>query len=99
MREGNIIVKAQPLKDFATRIFSACNISSENALKWADVLVWANLRGVDSHGVLRIPRYIETIKNGNINARPNITIEKKDAAIAVLDWDASPFTIWMARAM
>ena len=90
MSEGNIIVKAQPLKDFATRIFSACNISSENALKWADVLVWANLRGVDSHGVLRIPRYIETIKNGNINARPNITIEKKDAAIAVLDCDASP---------
>jgi len=99
MSDGNIIVKAQTLKDFATSIFSACNISSEDALKWADVLVWANLRGVDSHGVLRIPRYIETIKNGNIKARPNITIEKKDGAIAVLDCDAAPGPIGMSRAM
>ena len=99
MSDGNIIVKAQTLKDFATSIFSACNISSEDALKWADVLVWANLRGVDSHGVLRIPRYIETIKNGNIKARPNITVEKKDGAIAVLDCDAAPGPIGMSRAM
>ena len=99
MSDGNIIVKAQTLKDFATSIFSACNISSEDALKWADVLVWANLRGVDSHGVLRIQRYIETIKNGNIKARPNITLEKKDGAIAVLDCDAAPGPIGMSRAM
>jgi ureidoglycolate dehydrogenase (NAD+) len=99
MSDGNIIVKAQTLKDFATSIFSSCNISSEDALKWADVLVWANLRGVDSHGVLRIPRYIETIQNGNIKARPNITIEKKDGAIAVLDCDAAPGPIGMTRAM
>jgi ureidoglycolate dehydrogenase (NAD+) len=96
---GDIIVTAEALKDFAARIFVACDVSAEHAELWADILVWANLRGVDSHGVLRIPRYIQTLGNGNINARPNMTVERRAGAIAVIDCDNAPGPVGMSRAM
>ncbi len=96
---GNILVTAEALKDFAARVFTACDVSQDDAALWADLLVWANLRGVDSHGVLRIPRYVQTLRNGNINARPNITVDRRDGAIAVIDCDNAPGPVGMSRAM
>jgi len=96
---GEIIVTAAALKEFAARVFVACDVAPEDAALWADILVWANLRGVDSHGVLRIPRYIQTLANGNINAAPNITLDRRAGAIAVIDCDNAPGPVGMARAM
>jgi ureidoglycolate dehydrogenase (NAD+) len=96
---GDIIVTAEALQDFAARVFVACDVAPDDAALWADLLVWANLRGVDSHGVLRIPRYIQTLSNGNIHARPNITVDRRDGAIAVIDCDAAPGPVGMSRAM
>ena len=96
---GDIIVTAEALKNFAARVFAACDVAPDDAALWADLLVWANLRGVDSHGVLRIPRYIQTLGNGNINARPNITVDRRDGAIAVIDCDNAPGPVAMSRAM
>jgi ureidoglycolate dehydrogenase (NAD+) len=96
---GDIIVTAEALKDFAARVFTACDVSADDAELWADILVWANLRGVDSHGVLRIPRYIQTLANGNINPRPNITLDRRAGAIAVIDCDNAPGPVAMSRAM
>ena len=53
-------------------------------------LVWSNLRGVDSHGVLRIPRYIELLAKNAINSAPVMRVEKKAGAIAVLEADLAP---------
>ena len=36
------------------------------------MLVWANLRGTDSHGIIRIPRYIDLVQAKSINAAPDI---------------------------
>jgi len=99
MSDGDIIVTADALKAFAARVFTACDVPPDDASLWADILVWANLRGVDSHGVLRIPRYIETLHSGDIRARPNITVARRAGAIAVLDCDAAPGPVAMARAM
>ncbi|NKB47899.1 MAG: Ldh family oxidoreductase [Alphaproteobacteria bacterium] len=96
---GDIIVTAEALRDFAARVFTTCDVSNEDAALWADILVWANLRGVDSHGVLRIPRYIQTLSSGNINARPNITVDRRAGAIAVIDCDNAPGPVAMSRAM
>ena len=79
MSEGIRVVSDKALKDFAAKVFASCSVKPENAELWAEILVWANLRGVDSHGVLRIPRYVESLKNGNINPRPNISMEKSSA--------------------
>ena len=46
----------EPLKQFTQEVFTAVGLPPQDAEIEAEVLVWANLRGVDSHGVLRIPR-------------------------------------------
>jgi len=50
-----------------------------------DVLVEANLRGVDSHGVARLPHYLRRIRHGSIEPRPKITLERVSASTALLD--------------
>ena len=63
------------------------------------MLVWANLRGTDSHGIIRIPRYIDLINAKSINAAPNIRVERKAGAAVVLEADRAPSAVAMTRAM
>jgi ureidoglycolate dehydrogenase (NAD+) len=93
------VVSAEALKRFVKEIFRSSDVSDEHAEIWADMLVWANLRGMDSHGVLRIPRYIAYMKNGNIHARPNMKVEKRSGAIAVIDSDWAPGPVALSAAM
>lgn len=52
------------LSDFVQRLFVARGMSAENAAKIASVLVWADMRGSDTHGVSRIPHYFGMIDKG-----------------------------------
>jgi ureidoglycolate dehydrogenase (NAD+) len=53
----------------------------------AELLVWANLRGVDSHGVLRIPWYLELIAKGEMKTHPKIQVLQETPASVVIDAD------------
>ena len=53
MSNDDRIVSADTLKDFTKALLRSADVSEEHAGTWADILVWANLRGMDSHGVLR----------------------------------------------
>jgi uncharacterized oxidoreductase len=57
-------LRADALKDFATRLLSAGGVGPDEAALVAESLVGANLRGHDSHGVMRIPSYLEFCKKG-----------------------------------
>jgi ureidoglycolate dehydrogenase (NAD+) len=72
----------------------------EDAEIEAELLVWANLRGVDSHGVLRIPWYLELIDKGEMNTRPHLQILKETPATFVMDADhglGPVVTTWAMR--
>ena len=71
MAEDAIRIGAADLQDFAKNVFIKVGMPSEDAALEAEVLVWANLRGVDSHGVLRIPSYVEMVYKGDMNPRPS----------------------------
>src|ERR1700680_4130067 len=92
------ISKAELLA-FSGAIFVAAGVSRAHADEWANMLIWANLRGVDSHGVIRIPRYLDLLRRKSINATPNMRIERKDGAITVLEADRAPGAVAMTRAM
>src|SRR5258707_15708159 len=64
----------------------------------ADVLVWANLRGVATHGVMRIPRYVDLIETGDMNPRPAITVRTETPASALIEADRAPGPPAMMRA-
>lgn len=96
---NDILVRKADLTDFACAIFVAAGVETSMAQTWARVLVWANLRGVDSHGVIRMPRYLDLLRSQAINPRPDIRIEKRSGAIAVLEADRAPGPVAMSRAM
>src|SRR5215813_6756458 len=95
----DIILSKSDLTTFAAAIFTAAGVPPEMAGAWAEALVWANLRGVDSHGVIRIPRYLDLLRRKSINANPDMRIERKDGAIVVLEADRAPGAVAMTRAM
>ena len=53
----------QRLERLVCEIFVAAGMSEEHGRLVAQVLVWADLRGMGSHGVMRVPRYIGLIRN------------------------------------
>ena len=48
---------AEPLRKFSSDVFEAAGFCSEDALMAAEVLIWASLRGVDTHGIRNLKRY------------------------------------------
>src|ERR1700748_215023 len=87
------------LTRFATSVFETAGVAPDHAAIWAETLIWANLRGVDSHGVLRMPRYVELLAAGEINPTPNLRLLRSAGAIALLDADRAPGPVAMRRAM
>ena len=52
--------------------------------------MWTSLRGTDSHGVARLPVYIERLRTGVLNARPRPSVLRRAGAVAVVDGDQGP---------
>jgi ureidoglycolate dehydrogenase (NAD+) len=86
------------LRTFAANLLQAGGLAPEHAAQTADLLVWANLRGADSHGVLRIPRYVEMIELGIINPKAEPRLISDRGATAVLDADRAPGAVGMTMA-
>jgi len=97
--EDTIILGKSELLAYASDIFVAAGVPRTMADEWAGILIWANLRGVDSHGVIRIPRYLDLLRRKTINTAPDIRVEKRAGAISIMDADRAPGVIAMARAM
>ena len=74
----------EQLLEFSTEIFAKAGMRIEDAKIEADALVWANLRGVDSHGIMRIPWYIENIETRVMNPTPDIRIEVDTPAVSLI---------------
>jgi L-2-hydroxycarboxylate dehydrogenase (NAD+) len=78
-------VWADPLKDFCVRVFQKMDIPEEDARITAGVLVAADLRGIDSHGVARLRRYVNGLRDGVMVARPQVQVVAETPATALID--------------
>lgn len=87
MTQSEITVAWGPLKQFAKEVFVRLGASPEDAETEASALIWANLRGVDSHGVLQIPLYVQEVEGGYMNPKPDIQILKETPASLVIEAD------------
>jgi uncharacterized oxidoreductase len=75
------------LEALATRIFAALGVPHGDAAWVARLLVRANLRGHDSHGVIRVPQYAGSIRKGETNPRPAMQVLDDTPTTAILDGD------------
>ena len=91
-------VAADALRRFTGSIFARTGMLEADAGTVAEVLVWANLRGVDTHGVTRIPRYVNLIEAGDMNPRPAITVRNETPASILIDADRAAGPVAMMRA-
>lgn len=79
-------VHYETVKNFMKDCFVASGVPESDAEICADVLITADLRGIDSHGVGRLkPIYIDRIKSGQINPITKISIVKETPTTAVID--------------
>ena len=95
---GKVLVSADDLRALVAGMFAARGVRAADAAAVADALVWANLRGVDSHGVSRVPRYLELFDKGESVADAEVTVQRPRAAIAIVDAHAAPGPVAMNRA-
>jgi uncharacterized oxidoreductase len=78
-------IAADALERFAITLFLAGGVPEPGAQVVARSLVEANLRGHDSHGVMRIPSYLMRVKDGGIDPRAQLRIERETPASLVCD--------------
>ena len=78
----------ETLYEFSNNIFLKIGCSETDAAIATRVLLSADLRGVDSHGVARLSGYVRLWEAGRVNAKPNIHITHETPSTAVVDGDA-----------
>jgi LDH2 family malate/lactate/ureidoglycolate dehydrogenase len=79
------LYKSDILKDFCINILIKVGVKDEDAEIIADSLICAEIRGVKSHGVVRLPAYVKRLEKGVLSLNENIEFERKTGAMALLD--------------
>jgi LDH2 family malate/lactate/ureidoglycolate dehydrogenase len=92
---------------FARALLLAHGVPTKDAATVAACLVRADLRGVDTHGLVRLPGYLDRVRRGLVNAKPALAPQRVTPATAALDGQngfgfvvatrAMEEAIWMAR--
>jgi L-2-hydroxycarboxylate dehydrogenase (NAD+) len=76
------------LRRFVTEALVRSGVAPEQAAVVADVLVTADLRGIESHGVARLESYyVSRIRNGHLNPKPNYEIVRETETTVLFDAD------------
>ena len=73
-------------------------VPAADAAKIAELMLEADLIGADAHGVFRLPQYVQRLKLGSTNPRPNITVKRSAPATALVDGDNGMGHLVVARA-
>jgi L-2-hydroxycarboxylate dehydrogenase (NAD+) len=89
----------QQLYDFTNAVFLKMGCPPEDAALASQVLVSADLRGIDSHGVARLTGYVRLWEAGRINPTPNITVVHETPSTAVVDGDGGLGLVVAPKAM
>jgi len=86
-RAPGAIVSNAALTRFVATVLAQLYVPQSDAALVASALVEADLRGVESHGVVRFPIYVERIAAGAVNPRPRIRVLRESPTSAVVDGD------------
>lgn len=79
------VVNAESLKEFCIRVLRKLTVPEDEAKITSDVLVSADLRGIESHGVSRLPRYAKRLMNGWISPEAKLTVRRETPVSLLID--------------
>ena len=80
-----MLVNAERLRRFVTRIFTCAGAEDALAKETTDHLVLANLKGHDSHGVGMVPTYVGNIVRGNLQPNAHMAVRRDTGAVILAD--------------
>jgi LDH2 family malate/lactate/ureidoglycolate dehydrogenase len=89
----------EALMAFITAVLERLDVPADDARETAECLLLAELRGVDSHGLVRLPVYAKRLQAKVVKARPNITVHSPFPAVALVDADNALGPVAGTRAM
>ena len=78
---------AKVILRFIHKVFMAAGMPEEESCIVSELMTEADINGSDGHGIFRLPGYIRRIKEGGINLKPNIRIERQKSGMALVDGD------------
>ena len=78
-------IPASRLIAFATDVFVGAGVPPDDGAMVAESLVGANLRGHDSHGIMRVLQYVEFIERGEIRTGVDLRVVQETPALLVCD--------------
>jgi LDH2 family malate/lactate/ureidoglycolate dehydrogenase len=84
---GPALIADSILREFVTQIFQKAGMPEDDAALTADCLVFADLRGTETHGVSRVNTLVRKLEARVIKAKPDVRIVKKQGATLVVDGD------------
>ena len=83
----DIRCRVECLRPFCKGVLSQLGVPEEDAATFTDCLLFANLRGIDSHGIIRLPFYVRRLEVGGTKPRPDIRVVQDRASVALVDGD------------
>ena len=78
-------IRPEAAHAFAVDVLTHANVPVDRATIVADSVVRADLRGVDTHGINRLPGYIARVRSGVLDPSPSLTFQQKSPVMASLD--------------
>lgn len=85
MTGSEVVVPERELYALAVRALVAGGLTEDDARLAARVLVLADMFGLRTHGILRIPQYLGRVRIGGIDAAARVTVEKVAPGLAIVD--------------
>src|SRR5262245_6682989 len=92
------LIHHEKLTAFTAGCLEKLGLDPADARLVAETLVESNLRGVDGHGVVRLPHYATRLRNGSVKPRPRITVARTGPATAMVEGDAGMGQLVAVRA-
>src|SRR5690242_13117014 len=86
-KDGAARARAEDLTAFIACAFAAANVPDEDARVLAELITEADLRGSDTHGVIRLPLYVRRLRAGGVNPKPHMKVIEERPGSALVDGD------------
>src|ERR1700687_4677074 len=83
--QGPLYAKVETAEAFGPRLLVAHGLSKEDAATMTGCMVRADLRGVDTHGLQFLPQYLDRLRRGLVNPKPDLVVEKVTPMVGSLD--------------
>lgn len=87
VEKNAVLYNPAALRGFIVDVFKSKDVSAEHSGQVADVLLFANLRGIDTHGVIRTGLYLDRFKSNLVNPKPIFSFTQSFPWAVAIDGD------------